>query len=125
MSIPQSKITDYQDHLIHENRTSASMKEHIRYANRFVKFLGERELCEGVLKEYRKHIDEYYSTYNGKNSCVSYVNSLLRFLGKNELQIAYFEANRIAVKIKTPPLTEDEITKILYYADNYERVNVN
>jgi len=121
MTIPQSKINDFQSYLVSENKASATIREHIRYANRFAGFVASRKLSKQLLKEYRQYIDESYSTYNSKNSCITYVNALLKFLGKDELIIHYFESSRVATKLKTPALTDDDITTLLNYADNHQK----
>ena len=120
MTISQSKIKAYQKHLVSENRADSSIKEYVRYANRFAEFVGKSKLSKRVVVEYRRHIDENYTTYNSKNNSVAYANSLLKFLGKDELAIPYFESSRVGLKIKTPALTDEDITKLLNYAENYK-----
>ena len=120
MTIPKSQIAAFYSALVSENKSHISINEHIRYANRFADFVGGRKLCEPLLNEYRQHINAKYTTHNSKNSCVSYVNTLLKFLGKDDLVIAYFESNRTTLKIKTAPLTDDDISILLSYAEKCE-----
>ena len=121
MTISKSKIKAYQKHLVSENRADSSIKEYIRSANRFAEFVGKSNLCERVVAEYRTYIDEYYTTYNSKNNSVAYANSILKFLGKEELVMPYFESNRVGLKVKTLALTDEDITKLLNYAENYKQ----
>jgi len=121
MTIPQTKIIAYNEFLISEGRANSSVREHMRYANRFVEFIGGRRLCAEVLNEYRKYLDERYTTCNSKNSCISHVNSLLRFLGAAELVLPYFETSRSSMKLKTSMLTDEDIDILLSYADNYSQ----
>ena len=118
MTIPTSKITEYNHYLSSENKPPAVIKEHIRYANRFANFVGNRRLTLQLLSEYRIYINERYNTHNSKNSCVGYINIFLRYLGKKELQLAYFESSRMEIKLKSPILTDSDISKILSYAYN-------
>jgi len=119
MTIPQSIITTFREHLIAENKASSTIKEHIRYANRFTQFVDSRNLSKELIEEYRQYIDGYYTTYNSKNACISYINSFLKFLGYDELQISFFRTSRTTVKLRTSPLTDEDITKLLHYASNY------
>ena len=119
MTIPSSQIDAYREYLIVENKASSTIKESVRYVNRFSQFVGDKNLFKGLLDEYRQYIDGYYATYNGKNACISYINSFLKFLGHDEWQISYFKTSRTAVKLRTSPLTDEDITKLLHYASNY------
>jgi|GEM_PF-1524248 len=117
MTISPSTIEAYKNYLVSKNRASAAITEHLRYANRFAAFIGCEKLCVELLLEYRRYIDEKYTTYNSKNACISYANSFLRFLNETELLLAYFERKRGSAKIKTPALTEEDITKLLHYEE--------
>jgi len=119
MTIPKHKITAYQAYLIAENRAVASIREHIRYAERFAEFAGRRMLSPQLLEEYRKYIDDNYTTSNSKNNCVSYINVLLKFLKYNELKVAYFRTKRTKTVPKVLPLTDDDIANLLQFAKNH------
>jgi len=121
MTISKYTIKAYSNHLTSTNIAQSYINEHIRYANRFAEFVGRRKLCTPLLNEYRQYIDTNYTTHNSKNSCVSYVNTFLKFLGRPELVLAYFDSNRVEVKLKTPALTDEEIAALLRYADTYEK----
>jgi len=122
MTIPKPKIAAYGKYLTSQNKSTTVVREYVRYATRFAEFVNRRKLCELLLKEYRRYIDQQYSTHNSKNACVSYVNSLLKFLGEEELLLPYFETSRAGVGLKTPPLTDDDIAKLLRYADIQDAV---
>jgi len=120
MIILQAQICAYTKFLIAENKTHLSIKEHIRYTKRFVNFIDNRPIDKNIITDYRTHIDQFYTTYNGKNRCIAYVNAFLKFLGQDALLMPYFEVNRKEMKLKTPALTDEDITKLLAYAENIE-----
>ena len=122
MTIPKSQINDYQAYLNSQNRASTSIREHIRYAERLAEFAGNRKLDQQLLEEYRNYIEKNYTTANSKNGCISFINAFLRFLGHNDLIIAYFNRNKTSRKAKILPLTNDDITKLLNYADAHSQV---
>ena len=118
MTILPSAIAAFREYLISENKANSTIKEYMRYVNRFAAFAGDCPLDEPLINQYRGRINGFYNTANSKNSCISYTNSFLKFLGRNDLLMPNFTLNRAAVKLKTPALTDEDIEKLLHYADN-------
>ena len=118
MTISQAQICAYKELLISENKADSSIKEHLRYVNRFVKFVANQPLSQELLNEYRQYIDGRYTTFNGKNGCISYINSFLRFIGEDELVMPYFEVERTALRLRTLPLSDEDIENLLNFVNN-------
>ena len=101
-------IAEFREHLILEERSTATIEKYIRDVNAFSVFTGDTEIEKETVIAYKKHLQENYAV-RSVNSMLASVNSLFAFLGWHDLKV---KALKLQQQVYCPE--EKELTKAEY-----------
>ena len=79
-------IAEFKEHLILEERSTATVKKYIRDVMAFSAFADGTEITKETVIAYKKHLHENYAV-RSVNSILASINSLFAFLGWHDLKV--------------------------------------
>lgn len=105
--ITAKMIAEFKEHLILEERSTATIQKYIRDVKAFTEYASEAITKESVIA-YKKHLQEYYAV-RSVNSMLASTNSLFVFLGWHGLKV---KALKLQQQVYCPE--EKELSKAEY-----------
>ena len=106
--LTQEKISHFKEHLILEERSTATVEKYIRDVKVFSAFVNGAEVTKEAVIEYKKHLQDSYAV-RSINSMLASINSLFVFLGWHDLK---GKSIKLQQQIYCPE--EKELTKVEY-----------
>lgn len=100
-------IAEFKEHLILEERSTATIQKYIRDVKAFAEYANGAVIKETVIA-YKKHLQECYAV-RSINSMLASINSLFAFLGWHDLKV---KALKLQQQVYCPE--EKELTKAEY-----------
>ena len=110
--ITNEMIQIYKEHLIEEEKSSATLEKYIRDITAFFKWLGSRSVDKKEVLQYKERLFERYAP-NGVNSVISSLNSFFAFHGWYELKVKTLKIQRQIFADKDKELTKGEYDRLL------------
>ena len=101
-------IEKFNNHLILEERSRATIEKYIRDVKAFTVFVNGAEISKEIVISYKKYLQENYAV-RSVNSMLASLNSLFAFLGWHELKV---KSIKLQQQIYCPE--EKELTKAEY-----------
>lgn len=101
------EIAAFKEHLILEERSTATIQKYIRDIKAFAKY-AEGAVTRETVIAYKKHLQEHYAV-RSVNSMLASINSLFVFLGWHDLKV---KALKLQQQVYCP--AEKELTKAEY-----------
>ena len=105
--ITAKMIAEFKEHLILEERSTATIQKYIRDVKAFAEYANGAVIKETVIA-YKKHLQECYAV-RSINSMLASINSLFAFLGWHDLKV---KALKLQQQVYCPE--EKELTKAEY-----------
>lgn len=102
-------ISDFKEHLILEERSTATVEKYIRDVKAFAVYLSGAEITKETVINYKKHLQETYAV-RSVNSMLASINSLFVFLSWHDLKV---KSIKLQQQIYCPE--EKELTKAEYH----------
>lgn len=123
--LSQEIISDFKEHLILEERSSATVEKYIRDVKAFSAFVSGAEVTKEVVIEYKKHLQETYAV-RSVNSMLASINSLFAFLGWHELKVKSIKLQQQIYCPEEKELTKAEYTRLCRATEkkHNERLNL-
>lgn len=120
-----SKILEkFQEHLVLEERSRATVEKYLRDAKAFAAFAGGGEITKETTISYKKHLLEGYAA-RSVNSMLASVNSLFAFLGWQELKVKSVKLQQQIYYPEEKELTKAEYTRLCTAAEKKHNVRLN
>jgi site-specific recombinase XerD len=116
MTICQASIRLFTEHLKKEGKAPYTILAYANKADRFARYIGDREITPELLDGYRSIILSGYNTPRTQNSNVSATNIFLRFLGSAHF-IEPVECDYYKLHSKKAALSANELKQLLACAD--------
>ena len=118
-------ISDFKEHLIFEERSTATVEKYIRDVKAFLTFVNGADITKEVVIEYKKHLQENYAV-RSVNSMLASINSLFVFLGWHELKVKSIKLQQQIYCPEEKELTKAEYTRLCRAAEkkHNERLNL-
>lgn len=113
--LTQEIISDFKEHLILEERSTATVEKYIRDVRAFSAFASGAEVTKEVVIEYKKHLQEKYAV-RSVNSMLASINSLFAFLGWHELKVKSIKLQQQIYRPEDKELTKAEYTRLIHAA---------
>ena len=105
--ITAKTIAVFREHLILEERSTATVEKYIRDVRAFAEYVNS-EVTKETVVVYKKHLQEHYAV-RSVNSMLASINSLFAFLGWHDLKV---KALKLQQQVYCPE--EKELTKAEY-----------
>lgn len=106
--LTDSIISDFENHLILEEKRAATVEKYIRDVRAFSVYSESEEITKATVIAYKKRLQENYAA-RSVNSMLASINSLFAFLGWHELRV---KSVKLQQQIYCPE--EKELTKAEY-----------
>ena len=117
-------ISDFKEHLILEERSTATVEKYIRDAKAFLAFVDSLEITKEVVIEYKKHLQESYAV-RSVNSMLASINSLFVFLGWQDLKVKSIKLQQQIYCPEEKELTKAEYTRLCRAAKHRHNERLN
>ncbi len=113
----KTKISDFENYLLEEEKSTATIEKYLRDIRSFAAFLGGREVSKGEVIAYKKQIAEDYAPVSVNSMLVS-VNAFLKFIGRGDLCVKLLKIQRQIFANEKKELTTSEYKRLLAAAKN-------
>ena len=122
--IAAKMIAQFEEHLILEERSVATIQKYIRDIKAFAKY-AEGAVTKETVIAYKKHLQEHYAV-RSVNSMLASINSLFVFLGWHDLKVKALKLQRQVYCPAEKELTKAEYTRLCKAAQrrHNERLNL-
>ena len=120
MYIKSEEITSFKNHLISEERSSATVEKYVRDVIAFSEWLGGREIDKNTVVEYKAHLAEKYQA-SSTNSMLSSLNSFFAFCERHELRVKFIKTQKQLFSRDDRELTKTEYLRLLDVAKGKSR----
>lgn len=108
------KIAGYAAHLAAEERAAATIEKYVRCAERFLLWLGERELSKEEVIRWKATLSGAPASING---AIAAVNSLLAYLGRGEWKLRQVRTQRRVYRAREKNLSKEEFEHLVRTAE--------
>ena len=112
-SLTEEGLAGFYAHLVHEEKSTASVEKYLRDARAFFAFVGTDELSKERVMAYKTHLIERGYAVRSVNSMLVSVNSLLSFLGCSECRVKAIRQQRETYCAEEKELTKSEYLRLL------------
>ena len=118
-------ISDFEEHLILEERSTATVEKYIRDVKGFAAYINGNEIAKEAVLSYKKHLQESYAV-RSVNSMLASINSLFVFLGWHDLKVKSIKLQQQIYCPEEKELTKDEYMRLCKAAKfrHNERLNL-
>lgn len=106
------QITAFEQYLLKEEKSPATMEKYLRDVGRFVLFLGKRELCKAETIAYKAYLTAHYAPAS-VNSMLAALNGFLRFLGRPDCCIKRLKIQRQIFSSPEKELSKKEYQRLV------------
>ena len=123
--ITAKTIAEFREHLILEERSTATVEKYIRDVNAFSVFAGDTEIEKETVIAYKKHLQAHYAV-RSVNSMLASINSLFAFLGWHDLKVKSLKLQQQVYCPEEKELTKAEYARLCRVAErkHNERLNL-
>ncbi len=108
----KKQMSDFENHLLEEEKSEATVKKYMRDIKAFKLFLREREPHKSEVMQYKKHIAEAYAPASVNSMLVS-VNCFLKFIGCGDCCVRLLKIQRQMFASEKKELTATEYRRLL------------
>lgn len=115
MTITKSDISKYEEYLINEEKSTATLEKYLRDVKSLAEWLGERELTKSSLLEYKEYLTQKYAP-GSVNSAISSLNSYFTYKELYSLRIKTLKIQKQIFSSRERELTKAEYERLLLAA---------
>lgn len=116
-------MTEYRQYLMEEERSEATVEKYLRDAQKFILWLGDRELTKQAVVEFKQSLLPDYKIASA-NSILSAVNSYLTFLGRTDCRVKIYKYQPEAFCPEEKELTKEEYERLLNASRDNPQLNL-
>ena len=91
--ITKKRIAEFQNQLLQEERSPATVEKYIRDVKAFARFAGDSEITKETVIAYKKHLQRFYAA-RSVNSMLASINSLFAFLNWSDFRVKALKLQR-------------------------------
>ena len=115
-AVTAERIAEFKEHLILEERSTATVEKYIRDASTFAAYAQNGEITKEIVIEYKKHLQEIYAV-RSVNSMLAGINCLFTFLGWHDLKVKTLKLQQQVYCPEEKELTKAEYTRLCRAAE--------
>ena len=116
--LTQNLIQSFQQHLIREEKSTATVEKYLRDARAFLSFLGDRIVDKEVVMAYKKELQIKEYAVRSINSMLASLNSLLDFLGWSDCKVKAIKQQKQVYSAEEKEMSNAEYMRLLEAAKN-------
>lgn len=123
--ITKEMIRNFKNHLIEDEKSSATLEKYMRDVYTFNEYTHGRALDKSLVLDYKSHLEKNYAVRSA-NSMIAALNSFFRLCGWYDLCVKQFKVQKEAYCSEEKELTKQEYTALVRTAEkkNNERLSL-
>ena len=117
-------LTLFQEHLIREEKSAATIEKYLRDANGFLEYAVGQEMTKELTVQYKNELQQKGYAVRSINSMLASMNSLLDFLGWSDCRVKNLRCQRQTYCTEEKELTKAEYLRLLDASKNQGQLNL-
>lgn len=122
--LSEKDIETFQNHLLQEEKSTATMEKYLRDARAFLVFSGQAAITKDLVMAYKQALLEKNYAVRSINSMLASLNSLLDFLGWGDCKVKSLKIQRQTYCAEEKELTKAEYLRLLEASKNQPQLNL-
>lgn len=115
-AVTAERIAEFKEHLILEERSTATVEKYIRDVSTFAAYAQNEEITKETVIAYKKHLQEIYAV-RSVNSMLAGINCLFTFLDWHDLKVKTLKLQQQVYCPEEKELTKAEYTRLCRAAE--------
>lgn len=111
--ITQNQIQSFNQYLIREEKSTATVEKYLRDARAFVVYVGDEVVTKEVVMAYKKYLQVKEYAVRSINSMLASLNSLLDFLGWSDCKVKAIKQQKQTYCAEEKELSKAEYMRLL------------
>lgn len=116
--ITENQIQSFHQHLIREEKSTATVEKYLRDVRAFVVYVGEKSITKEVVMSWKSDLQAKEYAVRSINSMLASLNSLLDFLGWIDCKVKALKQQKQVYCAEEKELTKAEYMRLLEAAKN-------
>ncbi len=108
----QEKLREFEDYLVCEERSNATIEKYLHDMRTFYEFVGDREVVKSIVLDYKNALITTH-TVTSANSMIAAVNVFFRFFGWYDLCVKQYKIQKSAFCPEEKELTKPEYIRLV------------
>lgn len=122
--LSEKDIETFQNHLLQEEKSTATMEKYLRDVRAFLVFSGQTAITKDLVMTYKQALLEKNYAVRSINSMLASLNSLLDFLGWGDCKVKSLKIQRQTYCAEEKELTKAEYLRLLEASKNQPQLNL-
>lgn len=122
--LSEKDIETFQNHLLQEEKSTATMEKYLRDVRAFLVFSGQAAITKALVMAYKQALLEKNYAVRSINSMLASLNSLLDFLGWGDCKVKSLKIQRQTYCAEEKELTKAEYLRLLEASRNQPQLNL-
>ena len=122
--LSEKNIETFQNHLLQEEKSTATMEKYLRDVRAFLVFSGQAAITKDLVMGYKQALLEKNYAVRSINSMLASLNSLLDFLGWGDCKVKSLKIQRQTYCAEEKELTKAEYLRLLEASRNQPQLNL-
>ena len=122
--ITTNELTAFREHLLNEEKSTATVEKYLRDVRAFLAFAGEGEITKETAVAFKTQLQEQKYTVNSINSILAGINKLLGFLGWTDCKVRSLKKQREIYCAEEKELTKAEYLRLLEASKKQVQLNL-
>lgn len=122
--LSEKDIETFQNHLLQEEKSTATMEKYLRDVRAFLVFSGQAAITKDLVMAYKQALVEKNYAVRSINSMLASLNSLLGFLGWGDCKVKSLKIQRQTYCAEEKELTKAEYLRLLEASRNQPQLNL-
>ena len=122
--ITPEQIAQFRQHLVHEEKSTATLEKYLRDVRAFSVFIGSGAVSKETVLAYKQHLVSRGYAVRSINSMLASIHSLLNFLGWNDCRVKFIRQQRQVYCAEDKELTKGEYLRLLEAAGKDEQLHL-
>jgi len=115
--INQNQIQSFNEYLIREEKSTATVEKYLRDARTFVDYVGDKIINKEEVMSYKKHLQKKEYAVRSINSMIASINSFFKFIGRNDLCLKALKQQKEIYSKAEKELSKAEYQRLLQAAE--------
>jgi len=108
----QEKLRQFEDYLVCEERSDATIEKYLHDMRTFYEFVGDREVVKSIVLDYKNELISTHAVTSA-NSMIAAVNVFFRFCGWYDLCVKQYKIQKSAFCPEEKELTKAEYIRLV------------
>lgn len=119
-----TQITLFQQHLMREEKSTATMEKYLRDVRAFSAYVGETCITKEVVLAYKQHLQETHYAVRSINSMLASIHSFLTYMEWSDCKVKSLKLQKQVYCAEEKELNKAEYHRLLKAAAHNEQLNL-